>query len=72
VLVEPCSTQVADHPAGRTWTFILRRHRGQKRGGSSSRAAAQAGCGPAAVTASPQRSHQMAVCTVVTGWPRVP
>ncbi|MDY7089786.1 MAG: hypothetical protein SYR96_32360, partial [Actinomycetota bacterium] len=39
---EPCSTQVAVQPVGTTCTFIRRRQSGQKRGGSSSRAAAHA------------------------------
>ncbi|WP_430784026.1 hypothetical protein [Actinoplanes sp. G11-F43] len=38
----PCSTHVAAQPAGKTCTFIRRRQSGQKRGGSSSRAAAHA------------------------------
>lgn len=42
----PCSAHVAVQPVGTTWTFMRRRHRGQKRGGSNARARWQASWTP--------------------------
>ena len=68
--VLPCSTHLAVHDNGVTWTFIRRAQRGQNRGGSNRRAATHASCPPPAA-GRPQRS-QKAGSDMVKAWLTAP
>lgn len=62
-VVSPCRLHLAVHPVGVTWTTIRRAHRGQYRGGSSSRLARHGRCAPSPA-GRPQASQNSAVTLV--------